>query len=128
MNQNVSMARFALLFVLKSLMLTILMAEVFPEIQQNNALMCHILDRWKVGKDGCLAFLWYSLFLLQGVISHIVLLLSIITILSASIEIAILNDSIGILVLSTLHTIGSKLILEDFKIRYNKTYTDGDFL
>lgn len=47
--KNTSAFRSTLGLVLKGLMLTILMAEVFPEIQQNNQLMCHVLNRRKEG-------------------------------------------------------------------------------
>ena len=108
-------------------MLTILMAEVFPEIQQNNMLMCHVVKRRQSIKDFW-SYAWFFKFLFQAIISHFALLLSIIVILKAQEEFNILNDSIGILVLSSLNVIGSKLLIEDFKIDYNEIYTDGDFL
>ena len=79
-------------------------------------------------KKDRMSILWFFKFLFQGVISHTALMLSIMTIMNASDELAILNDSIGILVLSQLNIIGSKLFLEDFKIDFNKLYTDDNFL
>ena len=108
-------------------MLTIVMAEVFPEIQMNNLLMCHVLEKHKEKKDKW-AYMWYFKFLFQALVSHTALLLSIIVVLKAQEEFAILNDSIGILVIACLNITGTKLFMEDFKIDFNKLYTDDDFL
>lgn len=121
----------AIIWVLKALMLTILMAEVYPEICQNNALMCHVLDKGSSENPEntkCWNFIWYCKFMYQAVICHTSLLLAIMTVMMSKQEIFILNDAIGILVLSVLNQMGSKLLLEDFKVEFNQIFTDGDFL
>lgn len=81
-------------------------------------LICHVIERRQIKKDWHSVF-WFLKFLMQGVISHTALMLAILTIMRSEDEMAILNDSIGILVLSQLNFIGSKLYLEDFKVDFN---------
>ena len=52
LNNNSSMADTIIIQLLRSFMLTILMAEVFPEIVQSNILISHVLERRREqGKD-----------------------------------------------------------------------------
>lgn len=127
--QGNNKVRTGIQWVLKGLMLTILMAEVFPEIMVNLQLMTHVRNERKEGrKTGAIFYLWYFKFFFQAIISHTVLLLALLTIMAAQTEIAILNDPIGLLVMGQLNTIGSKLILEDFHIDFNMVFIDGDYL
>lgn len=57
-----------------------------------------------------------------------VLLLSILIVMTSSTEFLILNDSLGILVISQMHSMSAKLFLEDFKVVFNKIYNDYEYL